>query len=155
MPKAKRSAKAEIKTTQLPKKKLRRPDLARAVPGAAPDAPMLFAGMPGPGRPKGLVNKATTTAKEAISRFVDNNTAKFEEWLEEVKRDDGALAAMRVVVDLIEFAVPKLARVEVRGEMRNTVVLEDSRREELLNFLLKRAGVAQIATQDDADKSIN
>ena len=111
--------------------------------------------MPGPGRPKGLANKATTTAKEAISRFVDNNTAKFEEWLEEVKRDDGALAAMRVVVDLIEFAVPKLARVEVRGEMRNTVVLEDSRREELLNFLLKRAGVAQIATQDDADKSIN
>ena len=44
------------------------------------------------GRPKGVPNKATSQAREAIAKFVDGNAHKMQEWLEQVakgvKNDD-------------------------------------------------------------------
>ena len=71
---------------------------------------------PGPGRPKGLPNKATSTAREAIARFVDNNVGRLEGWLDEIAETQGPEKAFRCVMDMIEYHVPKLARTELTGQ---------------------------------------
>lgn len=66
----------------------------------------------GPGRPKGLVNKSTSNAREAIARFVDGNADKLQEWLDKIAQEQGPMAAAKLFIDLIEYHVPKLARTE-------------------------------------------
>ncbi len=68
------------------------------------------------GRKAGTPNKSTGRAREAISILVENNLPKLEQWLDEVHRDNGALAAMRVVIDLLEYHIPRLARTELTGQ---------------------------------------
>ena len=70
---------------------------------------------PGPGRPKGLPNRSTQMAREAISRFVDGNAGRLQGWLDEIHADKGAEAAFRCFSDLLEYHVPKLARHEHSG----------------------------------------
>lgn len=67
---------------------------------------------PGPGRPKGLKNKATKNAKEAIARFVDGNSDRLNGWLDEIYASDGPKAAFQCFSDLLEYHVPKLSRTE-------------------------------------------
>lgn len=67
------------------------------------------------GRTKGTPNKATTLAREAITLFIDGNSARLEDWLLKIEKKHGALAAFNCFVDLAEFAVPKLARTEHTG----------------------------------------
>jgi len=69
----------------------------------------------GPGRPKGLQNKATGAAREAIARFVDGNADRLQGWLDTVAEEQGALAAIRCFNDLLEYHVPKLARHTITG----------------------------------------
>lgn len=73
------------------------------------------------GRKKGVPNKATANAREAIGRFVDGNSHRLQEWLEEVYKYHGAVAAVRCFSDLIEYHVPKLARTEVAGDAENPI----------------------------------
>jgi len=70
----------------------------------------------GKGRPVGSPNKATGLAREAIARFVDDNTPRLQEWLDQIAEDKGPEAAFRCVLDLIEYHVPKLARTELTGK---------------------------------------
>jgi hypothetical protein len=77
---------------------------------------------PGKGRPKGAINHATRTAREAISRFVDGNADKLEGWLEEVANGDpengikpNPAKAFELFQSVVEYHVPKLARTEVTG----------------------------------------
>ena len=70
---------------------------------------------PGPGRPKGLPNKSTAVAREAISRFVDGNADRLQGWLDEIHAEKAAEAAFRCFSDLLEYHVPKLARHEHSG----------------------------------------
>lgn len=67
---------------------------------------------PGPGRPKGRANTSTLNAREAIARFVDGNAYRLQEWLDQVAEEQGALAAVKLFIDVIEYHVPKLARTE-------------------------------------------
>ena len=76
-----------------------------------------------PGRKAGKSNKATILAREAIARFVDGNSAKLQEWLDEVHDRDGPLAAIKCFSDLIEYHVPKLSRTEVTGKEEGPVEL--------------------------------
>jgi hypothetical protein len=69
-----------------------------------------------PGRPRGIPNKATRNAREAIARFVDGNADRLQEWLDRIAEDEGPKAAYNCFVDLLEFHVPKLARNELTGE---------------------------------------
>ena len=69
----------------------------------------------GIGRKKGIPNKATTNAREAIARLVDANTDQMQEWLEEIRKEQGAMAAWRCMTDVLEYHIPKLARTEVSG----------------------------------------
>lgn len=67
------------------------------------------------GRPKGIPNKATTKAREAIAAFIDNNSPLLQELLDEIRQENGAQAAFNCIRDLIEYHVPKLARTELGG----------------------------------------
>lgn len=69
----------------------------------------------GPGRPKGMANKTTIQAREAIARFVDGNADRLQGWLDEIAADQGPVAAFKCFSDLLEYHVPKLARTEVTG----------------------------------------
>lgn len=82
----------------------------------------------GAGRPAGSPNKATSAAREAIARFVDGNTHKMQEWLEQVANgiqdeDTGKWIvppnpekAFSMLQSVVEYHVPKLARQEVVGD---------------------------------------
>ena len=66
------------------------------------------------GRPKGSPNKSTEMARQAIAKFVDDNSERFQGWLDEIYEEHGARDAFNCVKDLIEYHVPKLSRTENR-----------------------------------------
>jgi hypothetical protein len=68
------------------------------------------------GRPKGVPNKATANAREAIARFVDGNAGRLQEWLDDIAEQDGPKAAFQCLIDVMEYHVPKLARTELTGK---------------------------------------
>ena len=78
----------------------------------------------GGGSRKGVPNKATTNAREAIARFVDGNAERLQGWLDEIHREDGAAAAFKCFSDLVEYHVPKLSRTELSGDAKNPVKIE-------------------------------
>lgn len=77
---------------------------------------------PGPGRPKGSVNKVTREFRETVRQLLDDNRDNVALWLEQVasgggnpdKADPGK--ALDLLAKLAEFAAPKLGRVEHTGE---------------------------------------
>ena len=69
-----------------------------------------------PGQGKHGSPKATLAAREAIARFIDGNTERLQEWLDEIYRRDGPKAAFQCFTTMLEFYVPKVARREVVGE---------------------------------------
>ena len=66
----------------------------------------------GKGRVKGVPNKATAAAREAIAKFVDDNAGRMQAWLDKVaeKNPEKAFLMLNAV---IEYHVPKLARTEI------------------------------------------
>jgi hypothetical protein len=81
------------------------------------------------GSRKGIPNKATTTAREAIAAFVDGNAHQLSDWLAQVsegipKIEDGKRVPGEFIVkpdpakafdmfqSVIEYHIPKLARTE-------------------------------------------
>jgi len=87
---------------------------------------------PGPGRPKGLANKSTSRAREAIARFVDDNSERMQGWLDQIAEKDGPKAAFECVRDLIEYHVPKLARTEHTGDGGGPVVFQSFKLDDLI-----------------------
>ena len=91
------------------------------------------------GRPKGVGNKSTGMAREAIARFVDGNANKMEEWLQSVAYGIQAAdkegkpkfstegnpvyvvppnpeKAFGMLQSVMEYHLPKLARTEHSGD---------------------------------------
>ena len=66
-------------------------------------------------RPKGSPNKATAEAREAIARLVDGNAHRLNIWLDEIYKTKGPEAAWDCMMDVVEYHVPKLARIETTG----------------------------------------
>lgn len=61
------------------------------------------------GRPKGVGNKSTDLAREAIAKFVDDNSQRLQGWLDQIAQDSPK-DAFNCVKDLMEYHLPKLAR---------------------------------------------
>lgn len=68
------------------------------------------------GRKKGVPNKTTMRAREAIALLVENNVPKMQEWLDQIAKTDGPAAAWRCLQDVMEYHLPKHSRTEVTGE---------------------------------------
>lgn len=80
------------------------------------------------GRPKGVPNKSTALAREAIAKFVDGNSEKLQEWLDAIAADEkhGPLEAFKCFMQVTEYHVPKLARQELVGDAEQPVQLKVS-----------------------------
>lgn len=78
------------------------------------------------GSRKGSPNKSTAAAREAIARFVDGNTDRLQEWLDQIAEQDGPKAAFQCFMDVVEYHVPKLARTEHTGADGGPVVIQAS-----------------------------
>jgi hypothetical protein len=78
----------------------------------------------GMGRKQGSVNKSTAMAREAIAIFVDANSHKLQEWLDEIAISEkhGPKVAFDCFMQVAEYHVPKLARVEQVGDVTAPVV---------------------------------
>ena len=78
------------------------------------------------GRPAGVPNKSTTRAREAIAAFVDANVDRMAEWLDAVAADEkqGPAVAFKMLMDVMEYHVPKLARTEHTGKDGGPVLNE-------------------------------
>jgi hypothetical protein len=89
------------------------------------DGKRIGTGLPGPGRPKGLPNRSTVAAREAIARFVDGNVEKLQGWLDEIAADPkhGPLVAFKCVMEVCEYHIPKLARTEHTGKDGGAIVV--------------------------------
>jgi hypothetical protein len=81
-------------------------------------------GKPGPGRPKGMPNKSTQAAREAIAAFVDGNADRLQGWLDEIAAEKRAQAAYDAFSTLLEYHVPKLARQEITGKDNGPVKVQ-------------------------------
>jgi hypothetical protein len=110
-------------------------------------------GNKGAGRPVGSPNKATQEARQAIASFVNGNAHRLTEWLDKVadgvQTPDGdgyvvppnPAKAFDMFQSVVEYHVPKLARMEHAGSDDKPVVIEhniDVFGELLKNIKLKR-----------------
>lgn len=81
----------------------------------------------GGGSRKGIPNKSTDMARQAIARFVEDNSEMFQKWLDEIYAEHGAKDAFNCVKDLIEYHVPKLTRQDINatvgGDSENPLVV--------------------------------
>lgn len=68
------------------------------------------------GRRPGVPNKVTQQAREAIALFVENNVDRLQEWLDEIAQEEGPKVAFDCFMDVVEYHVPKLARMEHAGD---------------------------------------
>ena len=96
------------------------------------------------GRVAGTPNKATNEARQAIASFVDGNAHRLTEWLDQVANGvkviemDGDEAVEKYVVppnpakafdmfqSVVEYHVPKLARMEISGDDDKPLVIENN-----------------------------
>jgi len=89
------------------------------------------------GRQMGTPNKATNEARQAIALFVDQNASRLTGWLDRVAdgvRDgDGEFIvppnpakAFDMFQSVVEYHVPKLARMEVSGNDEHPIVVEQN-----------------------------
>jgi hypothetical protein len=65
------------------------------------------------GRKSGTPNRATYSARHAISIFVEDNADKLQQWLDEIHEKEGALAAFKCFTAILEYSVPKLTRENI------------------------------------------
>lgn len=87
----------------------------------------------GSGRPKGTPNKATQEAREAVKAILDSNLPYLQAWIQSTAEgimDDqtgkwivppNPAKACDIVQNMVEYAVPKLARTEVVGDEKTPV----------------------------------
>lgn len=95
------------------------------------------------GRAPGTPNKATQEARQAIASFVDGNAHRLTEWLDQVaagvkvqeQTEDGEIVEKYIVPpnpakafdmfqSVVEYHVPKLARMEVAGDKENPLEMD-------------------------------
>lgn len=63
------------------------------------------------GRRKGVPNKATILAREAIADFVDGNAHRLAKWLDDIAVDNPK-DAFNAFMSVVEYHIPKLARTD-------------------------------------------
>lgn len=75
------------------------------------------------GRPKGIPNKATIQAREAIADFVEGNVDRLNGWLDLIAEKDPQ-KAFDSFMSVVEYHIPKLARAEHVGDGGGAIKVE-------------------------------
>ena len=68
------------------------------------------------GKQKGTPNKTTKEIREAFQLLIENNLDNMTQWVKSIANEDPA-KAMNLLIQLAEYNIPKLARIETKGEM--------------------------------------
>lgn len=84
----------------------------------------------GPGRKKGVPNKATDDLRKFLKSFCEKNADKMQGWLDRTARKD-PLGALKVLEALCEFSLPKLSRTEMVGDPNQPIEVALRKAEEL------------------------
>lgn len=58
--------------------------------------------------------------------LVDNNAERMQGWLDEIAATDGPMAAWRCMSDVIEYHIPKLARIDHTVETKPPQAMSDA-----------------------------
>lgn len=69
------------------------------------------------GRPKGSENRVTKDTREAFKTLVEDNTDKFQGWLDKIAETNPA-KAFELLTNVAEYVLPKLSRSEFVGEVK-------------------------------------
>lgn len=80
---------------------------------------------PNSGKKKGTENKVTKDTKEAVRKLIENNLDNMTLWLEKVAAKNPE-KAMYIIVNLLEYSIPKLQRTEVTGKDGEKFVPENT-----------------------------
>lgn len=67
------------------------------------------------GRRKGVANKTTIQAREAVAKFVDGNIGRLNNWLDRIA-EDSPKDAFNCLMSVVEYHIPKLARTDAKVE---------------------------------------
>jgi hypothetical protein len=118
--------------------------------------------LPGAGRKKGVPNRATRNAREAIALLIDSNIDRLQGWLDEIAAKQGALASMRCFIDLLEYNLPRLSRAELtverpekKGKIIDSRLLSHTEREALRAIMtraMERERIEKEGRLIEADK---
>ena len=68
------------------------------------------------GKPKGALNKTTRDIKEAYKELIEKNLDNLTKWLDKIAEKDPE-KAIRILTELSEYVIPKLARTEGKQEV--------------------------------------
>jgi hypothetical protein len=73
-------------------------------------------------------NKTTVLAREAIAKLVDGNADRLQAWLDEIAADEkqGPAVAFKLLMDVAEYHIPKLARTVHVGDQENPIPVQFS-----------------------------
>ena len=72
------------------------------------------------GRPLGALNRSTEEMKLTIARAVNNTLNTISKDLEDIKKRDPE-KAMDLALKLMEYALPKLSRTEMKAEIEQKI----------------------------------
>ena len=72
------------------------------------------------GRPAGALNRSTEEMKLTIARAVNNTLNTITKDLEDIKKRDPE-KAMDLALKLMEYALPKLSRTEMKAEIEQKI----------------------------------
>tara|TARA_R110000868_G_scaffold56824_14_gene175958 strand:- start:1145 stop:1444 length:300 start_codon:yes stop_codon:yes gene_type:complete len=72
------------------------------------------------GRPPGALNRSTEEMKLTIARAVNHTLNTISKDLEEIKKRDPE-KAMDLALKLMEYALPKLSRTEMKAEIEQKI----------------------------------
>lgn len=75
------------------------------------------------GRQKGVANSVTTSARELILRAIDNQSAHFDETMNQIRQKNPGDWA-KIVVKLMDFVLPKKVDVTSEGKGINVPVIK-------------------------------
>ena len=70
----------------------------------------------GVGRPKGAQNKSTEALRNKIDAILDGHIGTISQLIHQIEKPE---VKVRLLIDLLEFALPKLQRVEQSHEIDN------------------------------------
>ena len=74
------------------------------------------------GKTKGTPNKVTQDIRDAYQKLIEDNLDNLTLWLESIAEKDPE-KAIRILSDLSEYVIPKLARTEIKGEFEAGITI--------------------------------
>ena len=103
------------------------------MPGNANSGPRKGTSNNPKGRKPGSINKVTKDIKEAYRLLIENNIPNFNRWMDKIAEKDPE-KAIKILSDLSEYVIPKLARQEFTGKdgdplIPTTILFKDFKNE--------------------------